>query len=123
MKVLERVVEGLIRQRVEIDDMQCDFMSGSGTTDVIFIVRQLQEKHLAAKGVPNALGLLGLLMKEVSAVKVGNENLEVVPVFCYLGDMVAAGGGFDHTLQMCMAQILPIASPSHQAPSVPSDQR
>ena len=48
MKVLERVVEGLIRQRVEIDEMQCGFMSGRGTTDVIFIVRQLQEKHLAA---------------------------------------------------------------------------
>ena len=49
MKVLERVVEGLIRQRVEIDEMQCGFMSGRGTTDAIFIVRQLQEKHLAAK--------------------------------------------------------------------------
>ena len=48
MKVLERVVEGLIRQRVEIDEMQCGFMSGRGTTDAIFIVRQLQEKHLAA---------------------------------------------------------------------------
>ena len=48
MKVLERVVEGLIRQRVEIDEMQCGFMSGSGTTDAIFIVRQLQEEHLAA---------------------------------------------------------------------------
>ena len=48
MKVLERVVEGLIRQRVEINDMQCGFMSGRGTTDAIFIVRQLQEKHLAA---------------------------------------------------------------------------
>ena len=33
MKVLERVVEGLIRQRVE---MQCGFMSGRGTTDAIF---------------------------------------------------------------------------------------
>ena len=41
MKVLERVVEGLIRQSGEIDEMQCGFMS-------IFIVRQLQEKHLAA---------------------------------------------------------------------------
>ena len=48
MKVLERVVEGLIRQRVEIDEMQCGFMSGRDTTDAIFIVRQLQEKHLAA---------------------------------------------------------------------------
>ena len=46
--VLECVVEGLIRQRVEIDEMQCGFMSGRGTTDAIFIVRQLQEKHLAA---------------------------------------------------------------------------
>ena len=48
MKVLERVVEGLVRQRVEIDEMQCGFMSGRSTTDAIFIVRQLQEKHLAA---------------------------------------------------------------------------
>ena len=48
MKVLERLVEGLIRQRVEIDEMQCGFMSGRGTTDAIFIVCQLQEKHFAA---------------------------------------------------------------------------
>ena len=48
MKVLEGVVEGLIRQRVEIDEMQCGFMSGRGTTDAIIIVRELQEKHLAA---------------------------------------------------------------------------
>ena len=37
---------GTIRQRVEIDKMQCGFMLGCGTTDAIFIVRQLQEKHL-----------------------------------------------------------------------------
>ena len=48
MKVLERVVEGLIRQRVKIDEMQCGFMSGRDTTHAIFIVRHLQEKHLAA---------------------------------------------------------------------------
>ena len=48
MKVLEHVVEGLIRQRVEIDEMQCGFMSGRGSTNAIFIVRQPQEKHLAA---------------------------------------------------------------------------
>ena len=37
MKVLERVVEGLIRQRVEIDEMHCGFMSGRGTTDAILL--------------------------------------------------------------------------------------
>ena len=42
------MVERLIRQRVEIDEMQCGFMLGCGTTDAIFIVRQLQEKHLIA---------------------------------------------------------------------------
>ena len=41
MKMLEHVEEGLIRQRVEIDEMQCGFMLGCGTTDAIFIVRQL----------------------------------------------------------------------------------
>ena len=46
MKMLEHVEEGLIRQRVEIDEMQCGFILGGGTTDAIFIVRQLQEKHL-----------------------------------------------------------------------------
>ena len=48
MKMLEHVEEGLISQRVDIDEMQCGFMLGCGTTDAIFIVRQLQEKHLIA---------------------------------------------------------------------------
>ena len=48
MKMLEHVEEGHIRQRVEIDEMLCGFMSGCGTTDAIFIVRQLQDKHLIA---------------------------------------------------------------------------
>ena len=48
MKILEHLEEGLIRQRVEIDEMQCGFMLGCGTTDTIFIVRQLQEKNLIA---------------------------------------------------------------------------
>ena len=47
-KVLERVVKGFIRQRVVINDMQCGFMQGRGTIDAIFILRQLQEKHLVA---------------------------------------------------------------------------
>ena len=32
MKMLEHVEEGLIRQRVVIDEMQCGFMLGCGTT-------------------------------------------------------------------------------------------
>ena len=43
-KVVERIFEHRIRQQVEIDDMQFGFMKGKGTTDAIFIVRQMQEK-------------------------------------------------------------------------------
>ena len=42
-------VERLNRQRVEIDELQCGFMSGCGTTNAIFIVRHLQYKQLTAK--------------------------------------------------------------------------
>ena len=49
MKVMERVIEQLIRKQVRIDDMQFGFSPGKGTTDAIFIVRQMQEKYLAAK--------------------------------------------------------------------------
>ena len=47
MKVLERVIEKRVRKIVKIDGMQFGFMMGKGTTDAIFIVRQLQEKYLA----------------------------------------------------------------------------
>ena len=46
MKVLERIVDGLIRQLESIDDSQFGFVPGRDTTDVIFVVRQLQEKYL-----------------------------------------------------------------------------
>ena len=49
LKVMERVVEKLIRQKVDIDQMQFGFMPGRGTTDAIFVLRQLQEKYLAKK--------------------------------------------------------------------------
>ena len=39
---------GLIRQLVSIDDSQFGFVPGRGTTDAIFVVRQLQEEYLAA---------------------------------------------------------------------------
>ena len=48
MKILERIVDSLIRQLVSIDNSQFGFVPGRGTTDAIFVVRQLQEKHLAA---------------------------------------------------------------------------
>ena len=46
LKLLDHVMKG-IEERISIDDMQFGFMPGSGTTDAIFILRQLQEKHLA----------------------------------------------------------------------------
>ena len=48
MKVLERIVDGLIRQVVSTDDSQFGLVPGRGTTYAIFVVRQLQEKYLAA---------------------------------------------------------------------------
>ena len=48
MKVIDHVVEGLIGQRVGIDEMQCGFMSGSGINGAVLIVCQLQENHLTA---------------------------------------------------------------------------
>ena len=47
MKILERIVDGLIRQVVSIDNSQFGFVPGRGTTDAIFVVQQLQENFLA----------------------------------------------------------------------------
>ena len=46
MKVMERVLETIIRTQVDIDAMQFGFMPGRGTTDAIFILRQIHEKYL-----------------------------------------------------------------------------
>ena len=48
VKILERVVGGLVGRLVLIDDSHFGFVQGRGTTDAIFVVRQLQEKYLAA---------------------------------------------------------------------------
>lgn len=47
MKVVERVLEQRIRKMVKVNEMQCGFMPRKGTTDAIFIVRQVQEKYRA----------------------------------------------------------------------------
>ena len=44
MKVLERIVDGLIRQFVSIDYFQFGFVPSRGTADAIFLARQLQEE-------------------------------------------------------------------------------
>ena len=44
IRVLECILERHVRQRVEIDEMQCRFMSGhGGTTVAVFILNQLQK--------------------------------------------------------------------------------
>ena len=48
MKLLERVLDSSIRGMVNIDSIQFGFLPGQGTSDAIFIIRQLQEKHIAA---------------------------------------------------------------------------
>ena len=49
MKVMERILEKRLRDKISIDEMQCGFMPGRGTVDAIFMVRQLQEKYLSRK--------------------------------------------------------------------------
>ena len=46
MKVLERTVDGLMREMVSIDDSQFGFVPGRGTTNATFVVRQLQVKFV-----------------------------------------------------------------------------
>ena len=46
MKVMERVIDRRLRQVVEISEMQRGFMPGRATTDAIFAIRTIVEKHL-----------------------------------------------------------------------------
>ena len=46
LKVTEQIIEDLIQNIVKIDDMQFGFMTGHGTTDAIFIERQIQEAYI-----------------------------------------------------------------------------
>jgi len=49
MKVFERVIEKKLRNVVKIDEEQFGFQPGKGTTDAIFIVRQIQERCMGKK--------------------------------------------------------------------------
>ena len=49
LKIVERILESVIRSQISIDSMQFGFMPGRGTTDAIFILRQLHEKYLGKK--------------------------------------------------------------------------
>ena len=51
MKVFEQIIEAILREKVDIDEMQFGIRAGISTTDAIFIVRQkyLQEKYLEKK--------------------------------------------------------------------------
>ena len=58
--------------------------------------------------------------REVSEVEVGNEKLEVVPEFCYLWDMLSAGGGCElAAITRCkcawgkFCQLLPLLTKRH----------
>ena len=59
MKVVERIFEHRIRQQIVIDDMQFGFMKGKGTTDAIFMARQMQE-NFGVKGKKLYVGFVDL---------------------------------------------------------------
>ena len=44
--MVERIIEVIIRDVVNVDVMQFGFIPGRGTTGAIFILRQIQEKYI-----------------------------------------------------------------------------
>ena len=42
--VVGRIIKDIIRNVVNVDDMQFGFMLGRGTTDAIFLLRQIHDK-------------------------------------------------------------------------------
>ena len=59
MKDVESIFEHRIRQQIEIDDVQFGFMKGKGTTDAIFMARQMQE-NFRVKGKKLYFGFVDL---------------------------------------------------------------
>ena len=46
LKVTERILDQRLTKLIKIDDMQFGFSPRKGTTDAVFVVKQMQEKHL-----------------------------------------------------------------------------
>jgi len=59
MKVVERIFEHRIRQQIEIDDMQFGFLKGKGTTDAIFMAKEMRE-NFRVKGKQLYFGFVDL---------------------------------------------------------------
>ena len=57
LKVIEQIIEDLIHNIVKIDNMKFGFMPGRGTTDAIFIVRQIQEAYIRKNRICTLLSL------------------------------------------------------------------
>ena len=51
VKILENVLESLICSQVDINNMQLGFMPGHSTTDVIYILQQMEEKQFIRKKI------------------------------------------------------------------------
>ena len=49
MKVMERIVDGMNREMIAIEEIQFAFVPGRGTTDALLIIRQLQDNFLSRK--------------------------------------------------------------------------
>jgi len=45
MKIVERVLERRMRALMKLDEMQFGFMPGKGTTDILFLLRRMQEEY------------------------------------------------------------------------------
>jgi len=86
MKVVERIFKHRIWQQIHIDDMQFVFMKGKGSTDVISIVRQIQQKF-RAKRKKLCFGLY-TGAKTVERTVYGNSNSSEVKVSMHQGQVL-----------------------------------
>ena len=55
MKAIGRNFEKRLRKVVELVEIQMGFVSGKGTIDAIFIIRQMKEKYEVAKKTSHGL--------------------------------------------------------------------